>query len=129
MTVVLSIVCADGLVMAADTQVTDSDRGMSYPAQKLHDLGTDAAWGGSGARSVLLELEKIFESSSGAILESEDVARELQERVLPVLKHHYQNFIEDVPGRSPRAARRPTSWLAATPTASRSWWRSTRTGW
>ncbi|HXH57183.1 MAG TPA: hypothetical protein VNL12_07755, partial [Iamia sp.] len=98
MTIVLSIVCADGLVIAADSQITDSSRGMSYPAQKLHALGDQAAWGGSGARSVLLDLERIFSSSSGAILEGEDVGREIQERVLPVLRHHYDNFIERVPG-------------------------------
>jgi 20S proteasome alpha/beta subunit len=98
MTVVLSIVCADGLVLAADSQVTDDDRGMTYPAQKLHPLGTDAAWGGSGSRSVLLDLEGELDASPNAILEADDVGREIQERVLPLLRRHYENFIEDVPG-------------------------------
>ena len=98
MTVVLAVMCSDGVVIASDSQVTDSARGMTYPAQKLHDLGDHAAWGGSGARSVLGELEQIFNDSAAAILESEDVGRELQERVLPVLKHHYENFIEEIPG-------------------------------
>jgi 20S proteasome alpha/beta subunit len=98
MTVVLSLVCSDGLVFGADTQITESDRGLSYPAQKLHPLGEHAAWGGSGARSVLKDLEKIFSTSAGSILESDDVGRSLQERILPVLRHHYENFIEDVPG-------------------------------
>lgn len=98
MTVVLSVRCSDGLVIASDSQVTDSARGMSYPAQKLHALGDRAAWGGSGARSVLGDLEDIFEDSAAAILESDDVGRALQERTLPVLKHHYEHFITDVPG-------------------------------
>jgi proteasome beta subunit len=97
-TVVLAIKCSDGLVVAADTQVTDSDRGMSYPAQKLHPLGDYGAWGGSGARSVLTDLEREFEDSAAAIQEADDVARILQEKVLPVLQHHYDNFIADVPG-------------------------------
>jgi proteasome beta subunit len=97
-TVVLAVKCSDGVVIASDSQVTDSARGMSYPAQKLHDLGDHAAWGGSGARSVLGDLEGIFNDSAAAILESEDVGRELQERVLPVLKHHYDNFIPEIPG-------------------------------
>jgi proteasome beta subunit len=97
-TVVLAIKCSDGLVMAADTQVTDSGRGMSYPARKLHPLGAHGAWGGSGARSVLTDLEREFEESAAAILESEDIARELQGRVLPVLRHHYDHYIADVPG-------------------------------
>jgi proteasome beta subunit len=98
MTVVLAIRCDDGLVMAADTQITESDRGMSYPAQKLHLLGDHAAWAGSGARSVLKDLERCFDESANSILESPDVGRELQEQVLPVLKHHYENYIADVPG-------------------------------
>jgi proteasome beta subunit len=97
-TVVLSVVCSDGLVIAADTQVTDTGRGVSYPARKLHPLGDRAAWGGSGARAVLRDLERVFNQSAAAILESEDIGRALQERVLPVLRHHYDNFIEDVPG-------------------------------
>jgi proteasome beta subunit len=100
MTVVLSVVCHDGVVIGADTQVTDSDRGMSYPGQKLHAMGEHAAWGGSGARSVLGDLEKIFAESSAAICESEDIGRALQERTLPVLKHHYDNFIPEIPGES-----------------------------
>jgi proteasome beta subunit len=97
-TVVLAVKCADGVVMAADTQITDSAKGMSYPGQKLHRLGEHAAWGGSGARSVLLELEQVYDESAAAILESPDVARELQELTLPILRHHYDNFIADVPG-------------------------------
>jgi proteasome beta subunit len=97
-TVVLSMLCADGIVIASDSQITEGDRAVSYPAQKLHPLGDGAAWGGSGARSVLLDLEKDFDSSSAAILESDDIGRALQERVIPVLQHHYDNYIADVPG-------------------------------
>ena len=98
MTVVLSVVCQDGVCIGADSQITDSDRGMSYPGQKLHHMGEHAAWGGSGSRAVLGDLEKIFDEQAVAICASEDIGRALQERVLPVLKHHYENFIPDVPG-------------------------------
>jgi proteasome beta subunit len=111
-TVVLAIKCSDGLVVAADTQVTDSGRGMSYPARKLHMLGEHAAWGGSGARSVLTDLERDFKESAAAILESEDVAHALQERVLPVLRHHYDNYIADVPGEDSDAGG-PSAYLLA----------------
>lgn len=111
MTVVLSIVCADGLVMAADSQITDSARGMTYPGQKLHSMGEHAAWGGSGARSVLLDLEKIFSASPQAILEGEDVGREIQERVIPVLRHHYENFIVEVPGEETQGT--PSAYVLA----------------
>jgi proteasome beta subunit len=98
LTVVLSVKCSDGLVMASDSQITEGNRGMSYPAQKLHPLGEHGAWGGSGARSVLQDLERDFGESAASILESTDVGRAIQERVLPVLQHHYEHFIPEVPG-------------------------------
>ena len=98
MTVVLALRCADGLVMGADTQITESNRGMTYPADKLHLLGEHAAWGGSGARSVLTDVEKIFDADAGAILEATDVGRAMQQRVMPVMQYHYEHFIEQVPG-------------------------------
>jgi proteasome beta subunit len=107
MTVVLAARCKDGLVLASDTQITESDRGMSFPAQKLHSLGERAAWGGSGARGVLLDLAERFTADAAAIVDATNVDRELQERVLPVLRHHYDNFIEKVPGED----------LGATPSA------------
>lgn len=97
MTVVLSLVCDDGVVAAADTQVTDRGRGVSYPAQKLHPLGTVAAWGGGGARGVLLGLKDAFDESAAAILEASDIGSALQSRALPVMRYHYQHFIEEVP--------------------------------
>lgn len=101
MTVVLALRCADGLVMASDSQITDPSRGLSYPAQKLHPLGEHAAWGGSGSRAVLHDLERVFGAEADAIVEASDIGRALQERVLPVLEHHYSTFISDVPGEKP----------------------------
>jgi 20S proteasome alpha/beta subunit len=98
MTVVLALRCADGVVMASDSQITDTGRGLSYPAQKLHPLGDRAAWGGSGARAVLGEVKAAFDRSAGAILDAEDVSRELQERIVPIQRHHYEHYIEHVPG-------------------------------
>ncbi|WP_336922001.1 hypothetical protein [Aquipuribacter sp. SD81] len=98
MTVVLAVVCADGVVIGSDSQITESDRGLSFPAQKLHAMGECAAWGGSGARGVLNDLKPILEQSAAAILESPDIGDEIQERVLPVMRKHYANYIEDVPG-------------------------------
>jgi proteasome beta subunit len=110
-TVVLAVRCEDGLVLASDSQITEKGRGMSYPAQKLHDLGPDAAWGGSGARSVLLDLEVIFRREADEIVGSRDVARAVQERVLPVLRHHYDTFIAEVPGEG--TAGTPSAYVLA----------------
>lgn len=98
MTVVLAVRCADGVVLGSDSQITESDLGMSYPDRKLHPLGDGAAWGGSGARAVLHELEDRFSDDAQEIVGASDVARALQERVVPVLRHHYEQFIPEVPG-------------------------------
>jgi 20S proteasome alpha/beta subunit len=110
-TVVLALRCADGLVMASDSQITDPVRGVSYPAQKLHPLGSRAAWGGSGSRAVLYDLEQIFNAEADAIVEASDVGHALQQRILPVLKRHYDNFIDDVPGGKPGAT--PSTYVLA----------------
>lgn len=119
MTVVLALTTADGLVIASDSQITDSDRGMSFPAEKLHDLGGRAAWGGSGARSVLTDIERAFDEHATAILDADPVTHALQERVIPVMRHHYENFIADVPGedskQSPSAYVLAAGYSAATP--------------
>jgi proteasome beta subunit len=98
MTVVLATVCQDGVVLGSDSQIRDEGRGMTYPAEKLHPLGDLAAWGGSGARSVLFDVERTFNEHSAAILEAPDIGRALQELVLPILRHDYDTFISDVPG-------------------------------
>ncbi len=113
MTVVLALKCADGIVLGADSQITDSARGLSYPAQKLHPFGDTAAWGGSGARAVLMELEELFVGAAPAVLVAENVGRAVQERVLPVLKYHYDNFIEQVPGEQTAGGTPATYVLAA----------------
>lgn len=99
MTVVLALRCADGLVLAADSQITDSARGLSYPSQKLHPFGATGAWGGSGARAVLTEVEKAFDDKApGILVGTVDVSRAVQEIVVPLLRHHYDSFITEVPG-------------------------------
>ncbi|MBB2992257.1 20S proteasome alpha/beta subunit [Mycolicibacterium iranicum] len=99
MTVVLALRCANGVVLASDSQITDPGRGLTYPAQKLHTLGRHAAWGGSGSRAVLYDVEQVFTAQPDAVLEAANVGHAIQERVLPILKHHYANFIGDVPGQ------------------------------
>jgi 20S proteasome alpha/beta subunit len=98
-TVVLALRCANGLVLASDSQITDPGRALTYPAQKLHTLGRRAAWGGSGSRAVLYDLEQIFTEEPDSVLEAKNVGHALQARILPVLKHHYENFIPDIPGK------------------------------
>lgn len=110
-TVVLALRCANGIVVASDSQITDSGRGLTYPAQKLHPLGEHAAWGGSGSRAVLYDIEQIFNDEADAVVEAKNIGHALQSRVLPVLKHHYENFIADVPGQE--SAGTPATYVLA----------------
>ena len=73
MTVVLALRCADGVVLGSDSQITDGARGLSYPAQKLHPFGDTAAWGGSGSRAVLFDLEQMFDGCAAAVHGSENI--------------------------------------------------------
>lgn len=111
MTVALSIMCADGVVIAADSQITDSDRGMSFPGQKLHYLGDHAAWAGSGARGVLLDVEKALHTDAEKIIASDEVGHALQRVIVPILRHHYDCFIENVPGEARQGG--PSAYLLA----------------
>lgn len=111
MTVVLALRCANGVVLASDSQITDPGRGLTYPAQKLHTLGTHAAWGGSGSRAVLYDVEQVFTEEPDSVLEARNVGHALQARILPILKHHYANFIADVPGQE--ASGTPATYVLA----------------
>jgi proteasome beta subunit len=111
MTVVLAIKCANGIAMASDSQITDPGRGLSYPAQKLHPMGGHAAWGGSGSRAVLYDVEQILHAEADAVVEARNLGHALQARVVPVLKHHYENFITDVPGQE--TAGTPATYILA----------------
>lgn len=113
MTVVLALRCADGIVLGSDSQITDSARGLSYPAQKLHPFGDTAAWGGSGSRAVLFDLEQLFDSCAPAVLGAENVGHAVQERVVPVLRRHYDQFVEQVPGEKQSGATPATYVLVA----------------
>ncbi len=113
MTVVIALRCVDGLVMGSDSQITDPGRGLTYPDQKLHPLGKRAAWGGSGSRAVLYDLEQIFGSEPESILEADDIGRALQARTVPVLEHHNECFIEKVPAQESSGATPATYVLAA----------------
>ena len=111
MTVVLSLLTDEGVVIASDSEITEADRGLSFPAQKLHDLGDHAAWGGSGARAVLGDIERCFDAEASAIVEAPSITRAMQERIVPILRHHYEHFIPEIPGSD--VAESPAAYVLA----------------
>jgi proteasome beta subunit len=62
---------------------------------------------------VLLELEQEFEGSAAAVLSADNVGLAVQERVIPLLRHHYDSFIEHVPGEAQSGATPATYVLVA----------------
>ena len=119
MTVVLSLLTQDGVVIASDSEITEADRGLTYPAQKLHDLGDRAAWGGSGSRAVLGDIERCFDEEATAIVEAPVITHAMQERVVPILQHHYRHFIPEIPGSD--AASTPAAYVLAAGFTDRPW--------
>ena len=57
------------------------------------------------------DIERLFDAEPDAVVEASDVGRALQARVLPVFKHHYANFITDVPESKPGAT--PATYVLA----------------
>jgi len=119
MTVVLSLMTADGVVIASDSEITEADRGLSFPAQKLHDLGDHAAWGGSGSRAVLGDVQRCFTEEAAAIVEAPVITHAMQERVVPILRHHYDHFIPEIPGSD--RAESPAAYVLAAGYTDRPW--------
>ncbi|HUG84865.1 MAG TPA: hypothetical protein VMM13_09885 [Euzebya sp.] len=111
MTVVLSIMCADGVVIAADSQITDVDRGLSFPGQKLHRMGGHAAWGGSGSRGVLSDVQRALDTAAEEVLAAEQVSHALQELLIPILRRHYEHFIAEIPGEETKGT--PSAYVLA----------------
>lgn len=97
MTVVLAIRCADGLVPAADSRITDADRGLSYPAHKQHHLGDYVVWGGSGARVGLAELEGMPDANPTPIVEAVGVgpgAHQLDEKEIEEARARERRWVD-----------------------------------
>ena len=76
---------------------------------------------------MLYDLEQKFDSEPDAIIEADDVGHALQARVVPVLKHHYANFISDVPEANPVRPRPPTCSRQVMQASGPSSWISIRT--
>jgi proteasome beta subunit len=68
-------------------------------------------WSGSGSRAVLCDIQQMFNAEPDAVVAARDIGHALHERVLPVFKHHYADFIQDVPGK--KSAGTPATYILA----------------
>jgi 20S proteasome alpha/beta subunit len=60
-----------------------------------------------------MELEDVFDGCAAAVLAADNVGRAVQEQVIPLLRHHYEKFIEHVPGEQTSGATPATYVLIA----------------
>lgn len=113
MTVVFALRCEGGLVMAADSQATEADYGVSYEVDKIHRLHERALWGGSGSRAVLQDLRSQLTETAPQVASADHLGQALQEQVGPILRAHYAAYIEDVPGEAQPSSTPTVHLLAA----------------
>jgi hypothetical protein len=62
---------------------------------------------------VLYDLEQMFDGCAAAVLGAENIGHAVQERVVPVLRRHYDQFVEQVPGEKASGATPATYVLVA----------------
>lgn len=79
MTVVLSVRCAEGLVLASDSQATDMSSGnivfaTKQTVQKLFPLGSSIAWGATGSSGLVQRFDHLLKQ-----LDPDDLQKPIEE--------------------------------------------------
>lgn len=115
MTVVIALRCNDGLLVASDSQGTESASAMHettrHEVQKVFCVGERAAWGASGLASVITDLGPKLDRVSGSIAQTSDPCDTYVRPVRAVLKTHYDRYLEVPDGQ--RASSPASSFLSA----------------
>lgn len=97
MTIVIALRAVDGLVMASDSQSTESTGSVRGTTEKLFPLTTRALCGGSGDGQVLTEIRHELESVSDFLCNAPNIGQALVSRSKGILETHYANYTR-VPG-------------------------------
>ncbi len=128
MTLILALTCKDAVVMAADSQATETQggnvlAGVRHDVEKLRRLGPNILWGASGSVGVIQDIGNALDDWAAANAgKLNDPARrlkpELVKVVAPILRDAYGGYIQ-VPGRQPNPPM--TSLLFAGRTAGGRW--------
>jgi 20S proteasome alpha/beta subunit len=95
----MALRCKDGLVMASDSQATEST-GVSSPftqvkseVEKIFPLGKTALFGCAGMGQVSRDLVQSLKENEDLIANSPDLRRSLLSLVRPVLETHYAAYL------------------------------------
>jgi 20S proteasome alpha/beta subunit len=116
MTVVLAVPCAEGVVLASDAQATDVPGGnvlaaasgiaTRFTVDKLYDLGSHIAWGGTGDAGAIQRLEIELRQ-----LATEQLAQPI-DQLRTAIRDIHLNFRQQLVAEAQRVATQPRS-LAA----------------
>jgi proteasome beta subunit len=93
-TLVIALVCADGVIMASDSQATEGSGDVKFPTQKVFQLGPRALIGGSGAVQVITEIRSQLLDVADLLEGSPDRCQSLASNVQPVLQKHYSRYVQ-----------------------------------
>lgn len=98
MTVILALSCADGVVLAADSQATESDM-TRFEVDKIFELTERIIWAGSGSSAIISELNAEFIKNKSHFESAVKFGVPLAKYARPVLDKHYSSWIA-VPGKN-----------------------------
>jgi proteasome beta subunit len=105
MTLILALACADGIVMASDSQATFSTTGqpVKQPMEKIRCLASCALWGGAGDVGLLQKIGYALESLDESRLSSpiKELRPVLFNTVRPAMVEAVQAFIPVGPNPQP----------------------------
>lgn len=93
MTLIIGIVCTDGVVLAADSATTDPDAGTKHATEKIRRIDTTPVlYGGSGDVGLCQKIAYALEGFvPGAAVKN--IRKELRKRVLPELEDAVKNHV------------------------------------
>jgi proteasome beta subunit len=95
-TLVIAFRCSDGVLMASDSQATESTGGVRSSVQKIFPLTDRAIWGASGAVQPFREIRERLGTVPD--LHQNLAGETLIPKVQPVMMRHLGATIQNVPG-------------------------------
>lgn len=110
MTLVIALLCQDGVILASDSQSTEMTGAVRFDVPKVFPLTSRALWGGSGMVQVIRDIGIALDKARPALEAGvPEIGQALAELVGPELVRHYNNYVQ-VPMTNPNPPR--TSLLA-----------------
>jgi proteasome beta subunit len=93
-TIVIALCCKNGVVMASDSQASDTAIGVRFTTAKVFKLTNRSVWGGTGDGQTITEIDAAFQQNKAKLAGAQDIAPELVNAMRPVLARRYGNVIQ-----------------------------------